>query len=181
MKAKIGLILGIIGLLSLGNAGLVLSEEQAGDAMPMQVKSDADAQWIWGEVINADAQNKAVTIKYLDYETDQEKEAVIYADNSTTYENIKSFGEIGPKNTLSIDYAVVDGKNIAKNISLEKPEASASGVPAQPETTAAAESKPVAVQPTDTQVENKSAAGDTAPQPDTGNSEKTETVNQASQ
>ena len=197
MKAKYGLILGITGLLLLLSAGLVLSEDQADSpaAGPGQVKSDADTQWIWGEVIKADAPNKTITIKYLDYETDQEKEAEISADSATTYENIKSLEEVGPKDTLSIDYMVVDGKNIAKNISLEKPESTPTLPPSpeiktdnsqtltstQPGITAAADTNPANVQPTGAVTDNKSVVGDAVVQQDTGSSDKTETVNQAGQ
>ena len=88
-----------------------------------QPTSEPETQWIWGEVVSADSASKSVAIKYLDYETDQEKDMTIGVDEKTTYENIKSIDEIKPKDTLSIDYIVgTDGKNVAKNISLEKPE-----------------------------------------------------------
>ena len=88
-----------------------------------QPTSEPETQWIWGEVVSADSASKSVAIKYLDYETDQEKDMTIGVDEKTTYENIKSIDEIKPKDTLSIDYiAGADGKNIAKNVSLEKPE-----------------------------------------------------------
>lgn len=88
-----------------------------------QPPSELETQWIWGEVVSADSASKSVAIKYLDYETDQEKDMAISVDEKTTYENIKSIDEIKPKDTLSIDYiAGADGKNIAKNVSLEKPE-----------------------------------------------------------
>ncbi|MFA6357804.1 MAG: hypothetical protein WCY09_03950 [Candidatus Omnitrophota bacterium] len=84
----------------------------------------SDTQWAWGEVTNLDNQSKALTIKYLDYETDQEKELILIVDDKTTFENINSFNELKLKDTLSIDYAIsADNKNIAKNISLEKPDA----------------------------------------------------------
>lgn len=87
------------------------------------VKATSDAQWAWGEVINLDPAAKTITLKYLDYETDQEKDLVLTVDENTAYENIKSFEEIKVKDTLSIDYALAsDGKNIAKNINFEKPD-----------------------------------------------------------
>ena len=113
MKIKITAILGIIGLFILVNAGLVLSEGQS---------NEPNTQWVWGGVVNLDAQNKTLSLKYLDYETDQEKEITIMVDSLTSYENFKSLDEIQPKDTLSIDYILSDGKNIAKSISLEKPE-----------------------------------------------------------
>lgn len=94
-------------------------------------QTENDTQWTWGEVVNLDNASKTVTLKYLDYETDQEKDIVLVVDEKTTFENIKSFDEIKVKDTLSIDYIIgSDGKNMAKNIGLESPDASAV-VPAQ--------------------------------------------------
>ncbi len=86
-------------------------------------KMEENVQWIWGEVTNLDTQTKTFTLKYLDYENDQEKELVLVVEESTVYENIKNFDELKLKDTLSVDYKVAsDGKNLAKNISLEKPD-----------------------------------------------------------
>ena len=83
-----------------------------------------DMQWAWGEITNLDNQAKTFTIKYLDYESDSEKEIILVVDESTVFENIKGLDELKLKDTLSIDYMIgVDNKNIAKNISLEKPDA----------------------------------------------------------
>ena len=87
-------------------------------------QKEGDMQWAWGEVTNLDNQAKTVTLKYLDYETDQEKELVLIVDEKTTFENIKDFNDLALKDTLSIDYTIgVDNNNIAKNISFEKPDA----------------------------------------------------------
>ncbi len=95
------------------------------------LQNENDTQWTWGEVVNLDGADKTITLKYLDYETDQEKDIVLIVDEKTTFENIKSFDEIKVKDTLSIDYMIgLDGKNIAKNVGLESPDASAA-VPAQ--------------------------------------------------
>ncbi|MCX5714550.1 MAG: hypothetical protein NT033_07060 [Candidatus Omnitrophica bacterium] len=84
---------------------------------------EADILWLWGEVSSIDSQNKSLVVKYFDYETDQEKEMTVAVDNKTILDNIKSFEEIKPQDTVSIDYIVSsDGKNISKNISIEKPE-----------------------------------------------------------
>ncbi len=86
-------------------------------------KMEEGIQWVWGEVINLDAQSKTFTLKYLDYENDQEKELALVVDENTAYENMKNFDEIKLKDTLSVDYKVAsDGKNLAKDISLEKPD-----------------------------------------------------------
>lgn len=87
-------------------------------------QNEADTQWAWGEVTNLDNLAKTLTLKYFDYETDQEKELVLAVDEKTAYENIKSFDEIKVKDTLSVDYAAgPENKNVAKNISLERPDA----------------------------------------------------------
>lgn len=82
-----------------------------------------DVGWIWGSVINLDNQNKRFSVKYFDYEADQEKEIVLSVDENTAFENFKSLDELKIEDTLSVDYLVgLDNKNIAKNISLEKPD-----------------------------------------------------------
>jgi uncharacterized Zn finger protein len=71
-------------------------------------------------------------VKYLDYDADQEKEMAINVDEKTIYENVKSIDEIKPQDTVSIDYIVSpEGKNIAKNISIEKIEEQAAGTEAE--------------------------------------------------
>lgn len=81
------------------------------------------AQWVWGEVISTDTNAGQIQLKYLDYETDNEKEITIATDAKTVYENVAALSEIKTKDTVSIDYVVgSDGKNIAKKISVEKVE-----------------------------------------------------------
>ena len=108
-----------------------------------QEANEINMQWVWGEVVSLDSQAKTLILKYLDYETDQEKELALVIDEKTTYENIKSFDEIKVKDILSIDYATgPEDKNVAKNISLEKPDALS---PASAQATK--DAKPVLAQP----------------------------------
>jgi hypothetical protein len=112
---------------------VVVPAESGVSAASAQVPlpNESDTQWVWGEVVNLDSAGKIITLKYLDYETDQEKDILLAVDEKTTFENIKSFDEIKAKDTLSIDYMVTpDAKNVAKNIGLESPDSSAA-VPAQ--------------------------------------------------
>ena len=128
------------------------SNAQPEAAAPTIMQEEPDTQWVWGEVANLDTENKIIVVKYLDYETDQEKEVSIGVNDVTTYENIKSFDEIKPQDAVSIDYTVSpDGKNMAKNISLEKPESQ----PAPPQGNAAAAGTEVAPEnkPLDTSTE----------------------------
>jgi len=132
MKIK---IIVILSLLILTSSGLALSEDQAADpnalpvstpgvteAAPQENNDSANTQWVWGEVTSIDAQSKSLNLKYLDYESDQEKEMAITTDDSTSYDNAKALDEIQPKDNISVDYIVKDGKNIAKAIGLEKAE-----------------------------------------------------------
>ncbi|MDP2766471.1 MAG: hypothetical protein Q8O41_03335 [Candidatus Methanoperedens sp.] len=136
-------------------------------------QKENDMQWAWGEVTNLDNQAKTITLKHLDYETDQEKELVLVVDEKTVLENIKDFNELKLKDTLSVDYMMgVDNKNIAKNISFEKPDAASSAsVPAventQPLTPPMSTEQPVVdaaqpATPSETPVDS-SIAADAAP------------------
>lgn len=86
-------------------------------------KEEPEMQWLWGEVVSVDNQKNVLLVKYLDYESDTEKEMAITVDNETTYENTKTLIDIRPSDIVSIDYVSRrDGSNIAKTIGVEKPE-----------------------------------------------------------
>lgn len=85
--------------------------------------AEPETQWIWGEVVSVDIPANEISVKYLDYETDNEKEMKIGVNEKTTYENAGSINDLKAGNTISVDYvSTPDGKNTAKNISIEKPE-----------------------------------------------------------
>ncbi len=134
MKIRISLFLGIVSSFILISTSFVFSQEQAAEKTPAQESpSEAETQWIWGDVVSVDAAAKKILVKYLDYETDTEKEINIEVDNKTTYENVKSLDEIKPLDTLSIDYMInPDNRNIAKNISVERPEIPQEGIKEEP-------------------------------------------------
>lgn len=139
------------------NISLIIAEEntstsgetQEQPAAPASAQSvvptESETQWLWGEVISLDTSSRALLVKYLDYDTDQEKEMAINIDEKTTFENVKSLDEIKPKDTVGIDYIISpDSKNIAKNVSVEKMEEEqttqqqeAVTAPIKPETTVA--------------------------------------------
>lgn len=123
MKLKALLIQGIIFSLVIIPAALSFAQgqqEMVEAAAP--VKSEPDVQWVWGEVYNIDLANKAITVKYLDYETDQEKEMNLVVDEKTSFENVKSLEGLRLKDAVSVDYSVTDGKALAKSISVENQE-----------------------------------------------------------
>ncbi|MBI3991314.1 MAG: hypothetical protein HY350_04100 [Candidatus Omnitrophica bacterium] len=124
MRIKVSLA--IVFFILLVNTGMVFSQGEAPENPPVKEapSADTEAQWIWGDVVSIDTAAKTVLVKYLDYETDMEKEINISVDDKTAYENVKSIDEIKLQDTLSVDYIVnAGGKNIAKNISIERPEA----------------------------------------------------------
>jgi hypothetical protein len=138
MEKRTGLVLGIAGCLIFISMGLSFSQE---------TQVEPQTQWLWGEAVSVDAANKTLVVKYLDYETDQEKDVAITTDDQTSYENVSSLSEIKIKDALSIDYIIgADGKNIAKLISVEKPESEPAGqegnTPAVPSETTSEESQP---------------------------------------
>lgn len=141
MKIRISLFQGIIFSLILMSTGLAFSQEQAAEKPAGQeAPAEQEAQWIWGDAVSVDAASRKILVKYLDYETDTEKEINIEVDDKTTYENVKSIDEIKPLDTLSIDYIInPDGRSLAKNISVEKPE----GVQTLPEESIKEEPKEV--------------------------------------
>jgi hypothetical protein len=132
MTKKRTLFLGIILATILICAGSAFSQEQAAKKpLAQEVTSETESQWIWGDVVSVDPVAKKLVVKYLDYETDTEKEINIELDDKTTYENVKSADEIKAMDTLSVDYTVsTGGKNIAKNISVERPEGVQTGTEA---------------------------------------------------
>ncbi|MDD5692134.1 MAG: hypothetical protein PHP10_03035 [Candidatus Omnitrophica bacterium] len=126
---KLNRISGVLVLLITMTAFAAFAEEPGAGAPVVSIEpnypaqNENNAQWAWGEVTNLDGQAKTLTLKYLDYETDQEKELILAVDENTTYDNIKNFDEIKVKDALSVDYAAGPGdKYIAKNISLETPD-----------------------------------------------------------
>jgi hypothetical protein len=142
MRLKTSVILAVSAFLILINSGLTLAEEDSAaveqgvaseiseqNTVP-EAKAEAEIQWLWGEVVSVDPLNNKLIAKYLDYETDSEKEISLVVDDQTTYENIKSLAELKTLNTISVDYALGrDGRYLIKNISVEKLE----GPPAQAE------------------------------------------------
>ncbi len=133
MKA---VVLSGLAIVMMAATQIVLAEETVVEAVDSEVitsnqltpsQKESDLQWAWGEVTNLDNQAKTITLKYLDYETDQEKELILVVDEKTTFENVKDFSELKIKDTLSIDYMIgVDSKNIATNVSFEQPEVASS-------------------------------------------------------
>ncbi len=123
MKARFLLFTLMAAFFMLSRAKAILAEDvMKGGSVPES--EAAGIQWVWGDVVNVDKQNKTLLVKYFDYETDQDKELSVIIDDQTTFENIQTLDEANVGDVVSIDYSVdATGKNVAKNISVEKPEA----------------------------------------------------------
>jgi hypothetical protein len=108
------------------SGGTCLAEELSRDNKALENQAIADSgikevQWLWGEVVLVDAAKKQVIVRYLDYETDNEKEISLSVDGKTAYENIKDISELKAQDIVSVDYVSdAGGNNAAVNISVEK-------------------------------------------------------------
>jgi len=97
-------------------APVARAQEQA---KPVEA-NPAEIQWVWGEVVSVDTGEKSLTIKYLDYDTDEEKTMKIAITDATTFEDAKGIEGIKASDTVSVEYGEQGGKNIAKVITVEK-------------------------------------------------------------
>jgi hypothetical protein len=119
------LILSVIFYFAFVGLVFALNGSQGGAAETVSgpVDQSSEAQWVWGEIVAIDAAKNELTVKYLDYETDQEKELVLLVDEKTSFENARALSEIKPQSPAGIDYIIDnEGKNIARNISIENME-----------------------------------------------------------
>ncbi len=135
------------------------AQEQAVVSAPIPMQDDSQqtadklaaepvAQWVWGEVTSIDPASKQITLKYVDYEADQEKNITVTANDKTTFENAKSMDDIKQGNTVSVDYIPGDNTiNIAKNVSLEKPESENSEAAVSKDTVSSGDVTPADVNP----------------------------------
>jgi hypothetical protein len=139
-KRKVIIFIAVMCIVSFLGIASALDEEMTQEAQELSVPAEIsqapaageeDAEWLLGEVVNLDPQKRVIKVKYLDYESELEKEADIAVDDATVYENIKSIVELKQSDTVSVDYVVsASGKNMATKIILEKEEP----VPSESET-----------------------------------------------
>ncbi|RJO65119.1 MAG: hypothetical protein C4540_02225 [Candidatus Omnitrophota bacterium] len=100
---------------------------------PLPAPGEPQTQWILGKVVLLDPANNSVTVHYVDYDTNSEQDLVFVTDEKTTYENAQSLVDLKPNDNVSIDYRIVDGKNIARVIGIEKTEEDSSPLPLSPD------------------------------------------------
>lgn len=124
-RLNFGVLIVAVSLVSLNIAVSFAQEktEPKEQATNQAAVESADTLWLWGEVSAINAANNQITVKYLDYDTDNEKEINITVDDKTAYEYVKALNEIKLQDTVSIDYILgPKDKYVAKNISVEKPD-----------------------------------------------------------
>ena len=123
MKIKL-CVLAVAGMVSLYIVSLGFSQSEPAVAPKEIPAANAPApeniSWVWGEIKSVDSASMAFNIIYMDYQTDEEKELSLNTDQETKFEGVGDFGGLKPGDTASIDYIMKDGKNIARNISIEK-------------------------------------------------------------
>lgn len=129
MKIKLAAAV-LFGIVFLSPAALVFCQPETAPSGPSHPKTmpappgeDEGISWVWGEVKGVDPGASMLTVTYMDYQTDEEKELVLTVDPETEFEGVKDLGEVKLGDTASIDYILKDDKNIAKNISIEEMEA----------------------------------------------------------
>ncbi|MEW6009290.1 MAG: hypothetical protein AB1629_06630 [Candidatus Omnitrophota bacterium] len=98
-------------------------EEELGPITDNGISQEAEInlQWVWGEVTEVNLENSKIKIRYLDYETDAEREETFILDKDSEFENVSSAQEIKVSDSAGIDYYIdKEGKRIIKSISIEK-------------------------------------------------------------
>jgi hypothetical protein len=129
MKRKIS-VLALAVFLVFSSSVLSFAQQNSDLAPVVPAGSEAAAtakpvatEWLYGEVNSVDIAAKSMILTYLDYDTDIEKQATVYTDAKTIFENVKALEEVKPQDMVSIDYVIgADSKSLAVSISVEKPE-----------------------------------------------------------
>ena len=84
---------------------------------------------IYGEIKAVNQAASSITVQYYDYDSDQEKSIEITADTNTKIENAATINNIKQGNWADVIYAIINGKNIAKSIVVEKEEDTSAETP----------------------------------------------------
>ena len=80
---------------------------------------------IYGEVQTVSLPAASMTVQYYDYDNDEEKTLEVALDKDSKLENVKAIDEIKKGDWVDVAYTVTGGKNIARNVSVEKEDLSA--------------------------------------------------------
>ncbi len=86
---------------------------------------------IYGEVQAVDPTANSINVQYYDYDSDEEKTITLTGDNNTKFENAALLNDVRKGDWVDAVYTVIDGKNIAKLVSVEKEEEAPAGSPSE--------------------------------------------------
>lgn len=109
----------VVSFLLLGGSFIFAQES---NQTPALKNANDEVEWLWGEIVSLNAAEKSFLVKYVDYDSDTEKEMAIYTDDKTVFENVKDLNEIKAQDTVSVDYLMNADKAFAKSISVVKVE-----------------------------------------------------------
>lgn len=96
-----------------------VAQEEPLISEPVEEAIEEETEWKWGDVLSVDAVNNQLLVGYIDYETDASGEIIFSIEPKTVFEGVKGLGEIKIKDSVSVDYVVLDGKNIARLVSVD--------------------------------------------------------------
>lgn len=100
-------------------AATAFGQEDGG--VSAQEAAMGETDWVWGEVALVDNQNNQIAVKYLDYETTEEKDITFVVDSKTAYDGVGALVEIKPLDNVSVDFVITkEGINLARKVAVEK-------------------------------------------------------------
>ncbi|MDD5422381.1 MAG: hypothetical protein PHT32_03035 [Candidatus Omnitrophica bacterium] len=89
------------------------SRPETGEAASQEVA-------IYGEIKSVNAVSSSMLVQCYDYDSDSEMSVEIVTDDNTRMEGASNINEIKQGDWADINYIVVDGKNTAKSVAVEK-------------------------------------------------------------
>lgn len=141
MVKRTALVFGLIFSICLVCASNVVAQEvdvENAEVMPVIESTAAEApetvvlepaqekvptnEWVWGEVVSVDKDNKQFVIKHLDYDTYEEVQTTLKVDDKTLLENATDLSEIKQGDHVTVDYKIADGINTAGLVVVDKKE-----------------------------------------------------------
>ncbi len=77
---------------------------------------------IYGEVQSVKAASNSIAVQYYDYDNDEEKTVEIILNKDTKMENAATLNDVKTNDWVDVTYKIIDGKNVAGSIVVEKEE-----------------------------------------------------------
>ena len=120
---KIAAVVTMGVLLAVGNVFAQAQVPAEAPKAPAAPVADAAKELsIYGEVKAVNAAASGLSVQYYDYDSDEEKTAEIVVVKEAKIENAATLNDIKQGDWVDVSYTVVDGKNVAKVVSVEKEE-----------------------------------------------------------